>query len=271
MQYSVLMSLYKKENPEWFRLAVQSMLDQTVPPDEIVIVEDGPLPDDLECVVRAFEENNRNLFKIIRNPVNQGLGIALNCGLKECRNEIVARMDTDDISFPDRCEKEIQCLEQESEIVLVGSWVDEFIDDPHNIISTRKVPCEHDEIRKFAKRRNPFNHPTVIFRKSIIEKLGGYSDYRYGQDYELFGRIIIMGYRVKNIPQSLLWFRRNVNTSKRRKNRESIQCYLKTIRKFQMLGLSNHFDYIFVYITQNILRCLPNVCIELLYSVIRKY
>lgn len=269
MQYSVLMSVYKKEKPEWFRLAVQSMLDQSLAPDEIVIVEDGKLSVELESIVQQFEKNNPKMFKIIRNPVNQGLGKALNCGLRACRNDIVARMDTDDISFPNRCEKEIKILEDNEELVLVGAWVDEFIDDPHNIISTRRVPYKYDEICKFARRRNPFNHPTVVFRKSIIEKMGGYSELRYGQDYELFGRIIISGYRVRNIPQSLLWFRRNENTANKRKNVESIQCYLKTIKKFQELGFSSYYDYLFVYITQNILRYIPNVCINFIYRIIR--
>lgn len=253
MKYSVLMSLYKKENPEWFCMAVESMMNQTVIPDEIVIVEDGQLPDKLEEKVKFYENNYSKIFKIIRNPVNQGLGIALNCGPKICKNELVARMDTDDISVNNRCEIELRYLEQHPETVLVGSNVYEFSNNIDNIIDKRIVPSSFESIYKFAKRRNPFNHPTVMFRKSKVLEVGGYSKLRYGQDYELFGRMLIYGYRLENINKCLLYFRRDEQTLKKRKNKESIRCYVQTVREFKKQKYSTNIDVLFVLFSQKIL------------------
>lgn len=270
MEYSVLMSLYKKENPQWFQMAVDSMVSQTVKPEQIVIVEDGRLPDELEIVVKGYEISDPSLFTVVRNPVNQGLGKALNTGLQVCRNELVARMDTDDVSLPMRCEKELNYFAANDELVMVGSWVDEFVDDRNVIVSTRKVPTDYTSIRKFASKRNPFNHPTVMYKKSKVMELGGYSSLRYGQDYELFGRMLIHNFEVTNIPESLLLFRSDNNTVLRRKNKESIDCYLKTIKEFQKAGFSSWKDYLFVYITQNLVRVLPKQIVNKAYKLVRK-
>ncbi len=269
MKYSVLMSLYKKENPEWFCMAVESMMNQTVIPDEIVIVEDGQLPDKLEEKVKFYENNYSKIFKIIRNPVNQGLGIALNCGLKICKNELVARMDTDDISVNNRCEIELRYLEQHPETVLVGSNVYEFSNNIDNIIDKRIVPSSFESIYKFAKRRNPFNHPTVMFRKSKVLEVGGYSKLRYGQDYELFGRMLIKGYRLENIDECLLYFRRDDKTFEKRKNKESIRCYIETVKEFKRQGFSSWKDVMFVITSQTILSVLPSSIISILYKIVR--
>lgn len=269
MQYSVLMSLYKKENPEWFCEAVESILKQTVKPDEIVIVEDGLLPDILEKKVCDYENKYESLFKIIRNTKNQGLGIALNCGLNECRNEFVARMDTDDISVPNRCEIELKYLEKHPETVLVGSNVYEFSGSVNDILDKRVVPSSYEEIFKFAKKRNPFNHPTVMFRKSKIIEAGGYSSLRYGQDYELFGRMLIKGYRLENVDECLLYFRRDDKTFEKRKNKESIRCYIETVKEFKRQGFSSWKDVMFVITSQRILSILPSSIISILYKIVR--
>ena len=269
MPYSVLMSLYKNENPKWFCEAVESMLKQTVSPGEIVIVEDGQLSDELERCVQYYEHNYNNLFKIVRNPINQGLGKALNCGLKECKNEIVARMDTDDISVENRCEIQLKYLEAHPYTVLVGSNVYEFSDNINNIIDRRVVPSSYHDICKFAKRRNPFNHPTVMFKKTKVIEAGGYSSFRYGQDYELFGRMLIEGYRLENIDECLLYFRRDGQTMKKRKNKESIRCYVETVKQFKKCGFSSAIDVLFVILSQSILYFLPMSVVSKLYKFIR--
>ena len=137
-KYSVLMSLYVKEKPEYLRLAIDSMLNQTVTPDEIVIVEDGPLNDSLYSVLDEYEGK----ITRVRSDKNIGLGLALNVGLKACRNELVARMDTDDISKPDRCEKQLKRFEEKPELAIVGAWVDEFTVSPDQVVSTRAVPTD---------------------------------------------------------------------------------------------------------------------------------
>ena len=162
-KYSVLMSLYKKENPEYLRIAIDSMLNQTVAPDEIVLVEDGPLTDDLYAVLDEYPMLHR-----VKNETNLGLGLALNVGLKECRNELVARMDTDDCSKPDRCEKQLQRFLEKPYLAIVGSHIDEFIGDTSNVVSQRIVPTTSEEIYKFAKKRSAFNHPVVMYSKTAV-------------------------------------------------------------------------------------------------------
>ena len=199
IEYSVLMSLYIKENPIFLRESIESMLNQTIKPSEIVIVKDGPLTDELEFILEKYLEEYPLLFNIIDSKENLGLGRALNLGINYCKHELIARMDTDDISKPNRCEKEIEVLLKDEKISVIGSWVDEFSGNTENILSTRKVPGEYKDIYEYCKRRNPFNHPSVMYRKKDILEVGGYSNLRYGQDYELFGRMMIKGYQAKNI------------------------------------------------------------------------
>lgn len=269
MKYSVLMSVYKKENAVFFRKAICSMINQTIKPSEIIIVKDGALTDELNYVIDEFLEHNSEMIRIIESKNNLGLGKALNLGLSYCKYDYIARMDTDDISLPNRCEKELQRFKENSNLSIVGSWVDEFIEDEKNIISTRKVPCTYEDIYAFCKRRNPFNHPTVIYKRDDILKVGGYSDLRFGQDYELFGRMLINGYKAENINESLLLFRTTSDTIKRRKNKESIKNYVYTVNSFRKLNYSTLYDLFFVIFSQSFLYILPNNLVRRIYKFIR--
>lgn len=216
-KYSVLMSIYIEENPEYFALSLDSMVNQTVQPDEIVLVKDGPLTDELENIIKDYDNKYPNLFTIVPLTQNVGLGLALNRGLEICRNELVARMDTDDISLPTRCEKQLKEFKNNPELSIVGTNTDEFSNDPSDIISSRVVPEKHQDIVRFSKKRNPFNHPTVMYKKSDVLESGGYGDFRRNQDYELFVRMLSEGYLSMNINESLLLFRANEDNLKRRK------------------------------------------------------
>lgn len=244
------MSLYIKEKPEYLKLAIQSMIDQTVKPDEILIVKDGPITEELQSVLNEFTKQYGELFTIIGYEKNRGLGIALNYGLKIIRNELVARMDTDDISKLDRCEKQLKKFENDSELSLIGAWVDEFYSTPDKIVSTRKVPTEHKEIYEFAKKRSAFNHPAVMYRKSAVFKVGGYCDLSRNQDVELFGRMLFSGCKAANLGEALLWFRSNDDLAKRRKSWENTKSYIDTIKKFWKMGYSSFGDYIMIVIAQ---------------------
>lgn len=256
-KYSVLMSLYIKEKPEYLKQSIESMIHQTVTPDEIVIVKDGPLTNELEEVLTKYEEKYPELFNIIVSEENLGLGLALNLGLKHCKNELVARMDTDDISLPDRCEKQMQKFKQDNELVIVGTMVDEFYDDPNKIISKRIVPTKHNEIYEFARRRSPFNHPTVMYKKGKVLKYGGYGDLRRNQDVDLFGRMLFSGCKAANLNESLLLFRSNESLSKRRRSWVNTRSYITTIRKFWKLGYSSFADYAIIAIVQTIMFVCP--------------
>lgn len=244
-KYSVLMSLYKKENPEYLRIAIDSMLNQTVAPDEIVLVEDGPLTDELYAVLDDYPILHR-----IKNEKNLGLGLALNVGLKECRNELVARMDTDDCSKPERCEKQLQRFLEKPYLAIVGSHIDEFIGDTSNVISQRIVPTTSEEIYKFAKKRSAFNHPTVMYSKTAVLENNGYANLKRNQDVDLFGRMQFKGYKAENIDEALLWFRSSDELAKRRKSWQNTWSYIATIRKFWKMGYSSFTDYAIVGIAQ---------------------
>lgn len=244
-KYSVLMSLYKKEKPEYLRLAIDSMLNQTIKPDELVVVEDGPLTDELYEVLDEYPMLHR-----VKNETNLGLGLALNAGLKECRNELVARMDTDDCSKPERCEKQLARFAEKPYLAIVGSHIDEFVDDPSNIISKRIVPTTSEEIYKFAKKRSAFNHPAVMYSKTAVLENNGYADLKRNQDVDLFGRMQFEGYKAENIDEALLWFRSSDELAKRRKSWQNTWSYIATIRKFWKMGYSSFVDYAMVGIAQ---------------------
>lgn len=256
-KYSVLMSLYIKEKPEYLRSAIQSMINQTHAPDEIVIVKDGVITKELESVLDDFSEKYPNLFNIVGYEKNRGLGLALNFGLEHCRNELVARMDTDDISKPERCAKQVKAFEVNPELGIVGSFVDEFYSSPNEVVSVRAVPEKYDDIYKFAKKRSAFNHPAVMYRKSKVLENGGYSDLRRNQDVDLFGRMLFSGCKAENIGESLLYFRSNDDLAKRRKSWENTKSYIATVKRFWMMGYASFGDYAVVAVAQTAMFLMP--------------
>lgn len=262
-KYSVLMSLYKKEKPEYLRLAIDSMINQTVPPDEIVIVEDGPLTDELYAVLDEYPILHR-----VKNETNLGLGLALNVGLKKCKNELVARMDTDDCSKPERCEKQLLRFSEKPYLAIVGSHIDEFVGDVSNVISQRVVPTTTKEIYDYAKRRSAFNHPAVMYSKTAVLDASGYADLKRNQDVDLFGRMQFLGYKAENIDEALLWFRSSDELAKRRKSWQNTWSYIATIRKFWKMGYSSFVDYAMVGIAQTGMYLMP---VKLQNFVYRKF
>lgn len=263
--YSVLMSLYKKEKPEYLRLAIDSILNQTVSPDEITIVKDGLLTPELDAVLEEYSKKS-DVFNIVGYEKNRGLGLALNYGLEHCRNELVARMDTDDIAKPDRCEKQLKKFEENPDLSLLGSSVDEFYSDPEHVVSRRVIPTSHKEIYEFAKRRSAFNHPTVMYKRSKVLGLGGYGNLRRNQDVDLFGRMLYSGLIAGNIEESLLFFRSNDDLAKRRKSWENTKSYIDTIKKFWKMGYSSFSDYAMIAVAQTSMFLMPVKLQHLVYK-----
>lgn len=265
--YSVLMSVYIKENPVYLRNAIDSMLSQSLKADEIIVVEDGVLSNELYDVLDSYGE----LIRRIKLSKNVGLGLALNEGIRNAKNEIIARMDTDDISKRSRCEEQMNCFDSNPDLDIVGAWIDEFDSDVNNIVSTRKVPENLDEIYEYAKRRSAFNHPTVMYKKSSVLKFGGYSNLRRNQDVDLFGRMLFGGAKAYNIQKSLLLFRINTELSKRRKSWSNTKLYIKTIYNFWKIGYSKLSDLIIVAIAQFGLFIMPASVQNLIYkNLLRK-
>lgn len=229
-KYTVLMSVYIKEKAEYLNLSIQSMLKQTVPPSEFIIVKDGPLTGELEAVINKFDSDNPGLFKIISIETNVGLGPALAMGLMESSFELIARMDSDDFSVKERCEKQLLKFEMNPDIEIVGSFEAEFIDDLDNIISIHRVPETHEEIKSFMKKRCALLHPTVMYKKSAVIKSGNYQPVWLYEDYDLFARMILE-HDVKsfNLQEPLYYIRTSEDFFKRRGGIH----YLKTVLKFK--------------------------------------
>ena len=228
-KYSVLMSLYKKEKPEYLRLALDSMLNQTVKPDEIVLVEDGPLTDELYDVVEEYKAN----LHIVKNEKNLGLGLALNKGLKVCRNELVARMDTDDISKPDRCEKQLAFFEAHPSVTILGGQIEEFIETTNHVVGRRIVPESDSELKVYLKKRCPFNHVTVMLRKSDILDAGNYQDWFWNEDYYLWVRLAMAGVEFANLPDVLVHARVGADMYQRRGGSKYYKSEIK-LQKFML-------------------------------------
>lgn len=213
--YSVLMSVYYKEKAEFLYESINSIVNQTVPTDDFVLVCDGPLGDELNKVIADFQ-SGYDYFNVIRLEKNGGLGNALNIGIKHCKNELVARMDSDDISRPDRCEKQLRVFDNNPEISIVSGIIEEFTISPDTPDNRRVPPETQEEITDFAKKRNPFNHPAVMYKKSAVENAGGYKDFFLLEDYYLWIRMLLAGYKGYNIQEPILWMRAGSDLYKRR-------------------------------------------------------
>lgn len=215
-KYSVLMSLYVKEDADNFRIAINSMISQTIPPEEIVLVEDGPLTDALYSVINEIKDTHPELITSVVHAKNQGLGPALQHGLEAARNEIVARMDTDDIAVLDRCEKQLNFMNTHPDITIVGGQIEEFIGGVTNVVGKREVPTSDSELKEFLKKRCPFNHMTVMFRKSDILEVGNYQEWFWNEDFYLWIRLALADKKFANLPETLVMVRTGADMYQRR-------------------------------------------------------
>lgn len=215
MKFSVLMSVYKNESIENFKESMDSVLSQTHMPDEIVLMRDGPVPDDLQAVIDDYVKAN-SCISYYPLEVNQGLGIALSIGVEKAKYDYIARMDTDDIAVSNRFEIQTKYMEDHPEIDVCGGQIYEFIDNIDNIAGKREVPLKHDEIKNFMKRRNSFNHMTVMFKKESVLQAGNYQDMYLVEDYYLWCRMLNLGYKFGNIDEVLVYARTNLDMYQRR-------------------------------------------------------
>lgn len=197
MGLSVLMSVYAKERPEYLAEALRSLALQTRKADEVILVEDGPISPELESVIEA----SRTELPIVslKLPKNVGLARALNEGLNACANELVARMDTDDVSLPERFARQVQFMNENPHIAVCSSHIEERNESMSKTLGVRLLPEHHDDIVRFAKNRNPISHPAVIYRREAIVSVGGYPDI-YPEDYPMWCLMMVKGYRFANIP-----------------------------------------------------------------------
>lgn len=214
--YSVLMSVYYREKAEYLRLSMESMVTQTVPPEQFVLVCDGPLTPELDAVIAEYEAAYPDLMTVVRLEKNMGIGVALNLGIQHCRNELVARMDADDIAVPERLEIQLAELKKHPEVSAVGGQIAEFYDDPSQITGYRAVPITEEEVRERIKFRNPMNHMTVVLRKSHVLKVGNYQDVPGFEDYFLWASLTANDCSLRNVKDVCCIVRANAGLYSRR-------------------------------------------------------
>ena len=234
--FSALISVYKNDKPDDFRSALASVTsNQTLKPSEVVLVVDGPVPEDVSKIIFDAEGTNKGVFRIVRFEQNQGLGIALQKGMEAASNDIVIRMDSDDIAVPCRFEKQVQYMESHPDVAICGGQIEEFVDDESNIVGKRSVPCSDEEIRSYMKSRCPFNHMTVALRRSEVLRAGNYQPWFWNEDYSLWIRMMMAGCKFANLPDTLV----HVRVGKDMYARRGGVKYFKSEAKIQSFMLKN--------------------------------
>lgn len=254
---SVLMSLYFKEKPEYVEECFQSLLRQTVQADEWVVVEDGPLTDELYAVLDKYEKEYPGLIKRLPFAENRGLGMALQSGVPECRNDLIARMDTDDIAREDRFEKQLAEFEKDPDLDIIGSIIDEFEDTPDTIVAKRTVPLTDAEIKKYQKKRDGFNHMTVMYKKKAVLDAGNYQSCPLMEDTYLWVRMMKNGVKCKNIGEPLVYARIGKDMFNRRGGWAYFKKYKAAFKKVYETGYISWFDYASVITVQFCVALVP--------------
>jgi len=263
MEFSVLMSVYYKDNPQWLKEAVDSVMNNTVKPNQIVLVVDGQIPDELEQVINEY----RDSLDILRLEKNSGLGIALQQGLLKCKYPLVARMDSDDISLPNRFELQLKEFENNSNLTIVGGYIQEIDSNTKENISIRKVPLTNEGIRKYIKTRNPLNHVSVMFKKEDILKVGNYESFYSMEDYYLWAKCLANNFQLINVPQIFVNVRIDTKMFARRSGYKYFKSNKELSKKLLAMNLLSYPDYLIntiIRFTAHVL--MPNKLREILYK-----
>jgi glycosyltransferase involved in cell wall biosynthesis len=260
---SVLMSVYYKERPNNLWQSLESLANQTLPADEIVVVKDGILPVELDDTLLLWQD--KLPLKIIGYEKNKGLAYALNYGLDYCSNDLIARMDSDDICLPDRLKKQIMFLEKNQNIALLSGYISEFNNVPNDILSIRKVPIGYKKIVKYLKIRSPFNHMAVLFKKSAVLFVGGYREIGRFEDYDLWIRLIRAGYKVDNISDVLVYVRIGNNMIMRRSGFKYAQEEFLFLKQQMKNSFITPIEFIFLLILRVPVRLCPLRILSIIY------
>ena len=240
--YSVLMSVYHKADPAFFRTALESLVNQTVRSNDIVIVCDGPLTPQLDEVLDNYQQQYPDIFRIVRLEQNVGIGAAANEGLKHCQNDLVAKMDADDIAVPQRCEWQLNRFAQCPELTVLGGYIAEFDQDPDQPTTLREVPLTNDTIRTFARRRQPFNNQTVMYRRSAVLKVGGYNKMRRSEDFDLYTRLLCANYYCENLSEVLVQVRVDQGALNRRASLDTLKGCIDSRWRSYKMGYASLLD-----------------------------
>ena len=240
MKFSALLSIYKGTTSADLSKCLSSLLLQTLRPDEVLVIKDGPISKGVENCLKHY--NQQLPLRTLEYPINRGLGPALQEALPHCKNDIVARVDTDDVCVPDRFLKQITYLQEHRTISVVGGALLEHYDSDraHSVI--RSAPTNHRRLTRYAKQRNPLNHPTVMFRKTDVLSSGGYEKCDLFEDYYLWVKMIIHGYRLANLPDILVETDVNPDYFRRRGGLDYIRYEIQLAEKLRRLEFFTRLD-----------------------------
>ena len=257
-EYSVTMSVYEKENPVFLYNSIYSILNQTHKTDDFVIVCDGALTPELDEILDDAEKLHPSVIHIIRLDEHVGTAKAANIALNACRHELVGKMDSDDISLPDRFEKQLRRIAKFPELDIIGTYIEEFLSDTDEAIAVRKTPLSNKAIHEFAKQRNPFNNQTLLFKKSVALSAGGYSEeLKRCEDYDFVVKMLANGAVAGNIPQVLVKYRVTKENYQRRRNWANTKAFIKVRWRIHKSGYSSMSDFVIPCLMQITLFALP--------------
>jgi len=262
-KFSVVMSVYEGDAPEYFREAIDSVLNQTLVPSELLIVVDGFVNDKLEAVL--CQASSVDPIRIIRLPCNNGLGASRRLAISEAKFEIIAVMDADDICLPNRFERQFPLLES-CQADIVGAWIEEFDINPGDLQRVRRVPTTHEEIFEYGKWRQPLNHVTAMFKREAYLSAGGYQSIRYVEDYDLLVRMLKKGIKFSNIPEVLVYVRCGKSMLKRRSGIHYLAAELRLFYKMYHAGYLNSLQLFWNVLARLIFRSMPNQLLGIIYD-----
>ena len=262
-QFSVLMSVYYKEKPDFFDRALESIYNQTIKADEWVIVKDGAISQELQDVIDKYKQLEDVNIKEVQLEENKGLGVALSIGIPECGNELIARMDTDDIAVPNRFELQLNEFEKDPDLDLCGGQIIEFESDENIAVAERRVPLSYDKIVKYQKSRSAFNHMTVMYKKSKVLAAGNYKDCPLMEDDMLWVEMIMTGAHCMNVEEYLCKVRTNIDMIIRRGGLKYFKKYSKARKKIYKTG--------FISLSQYLKTNFVQFCVCIMPKFIRKF
>lgn len=263
--YSVLMSVYAKDKPVYLDIAIESMVGQTVPFEDMVIVCDGPLTAELNAVLDNWKHKLGSRLTLHRLSENCGLGHALDQGLSQCSCDIVARMDADDVSRRNRCQILLGKMISDG-LDLVGGAIEEFDREPGDMGSVRAVPLEKKDIDTWLKGRNPFNHVSVVFNRRVVKDAGGYQPFPWMEDYWLWARMIARGCRCANVPDVLVDVRTGDGMYARRSNIAYLRSQARFFSELRGLGLIGLLDQLKAVVERTAVTVLPAEIVKVVYN-----
>ncbi len=253
--FSLLVPVYDGDRPDYIRRAFRSAVDdQTVRPDQVVIVRDGPVRDELAECLDEFQASSPVPLTLVPLPRNGGLGPALDQGLAASWFDVVARMDADDVAMPHRFEVELPLI---ADADIVGAGLLEFVEDTDDIVGQRVPPTDPDQIHRYARMHDPFNHPTVVYRRRAVLAAGGYGDLPLMEDYALFARMLQGGARAVNVAEPLVFYRVGDRAFKRRGGAGLLRSELRLQREFRRCGFTSQAEYVRNVIVRGGYRLIP--------------